>query len=163
VADLLNLTLLSRREILLSTWASGIWQLRQSWLMPLYRLSHGLMLIGVLVFTITFGEIPADKGLLVVLGVTSLIAFQPYAELYFTGMVGLLCASYIRDRFGALAVTAIIALVYWVLWIGAALLIAFSGLKTLQNSQIALVFALPLLLPTLIGFAAQRLTERAAP
>jgi hypothetical protein len=163
VADLVNLSLLSHREILLSTWASGIWQLRQSRLMLLYRLSHGLLLIGVLVFSITFGDIPADKGLLVVLGVTTLIALQPYVEMYFSGMIGLLCGAYIHDRFSALAATVVIMLLYWMLWVGAGLLVAVLGLKNLQNAQIALIFALPLLLPAAVGCAAQYLSERALP
>ncbi len=160
IADLLNLTLLPRRQMVLSTWAAGIWQVRQTWLMLLYRLSHGFLLIGVLVFTITIGEISADKGMLVVIGITCLIAFQPYAEMYFSGMIGLVCATRIPDHVTALAAAAIITLVYWALWIAGALGIAFFGLKNLSAIQIAAVFALPILLPIAIGALAQRVTER---
>ncbi len=159
-ADLISLTMMSRREILLSTWAAGIWQLRKTWLMPIYRVVHGLLLIGVLVFAVMFSEIPTEQSLLVIFGVTLLIALQPYAEMYFSGMIGLLCAALIRDRFLSLATTTFITILYWLMWVGGAVLVAVTGLRNLPTFEIVLIFALPLIVPAILGGAAQRLAER---
>lgn len=160
ISDLVSLTLLPQRDILLSTWASGIWQLRQTWLMPLYRVSHGVLLIGVLIFTIVLGEVPSDKALLILVGVTLLIAIQPYVEMYFSGMIGLLCATRIRDRYTALTAATLITIVYWALWIAGALLVAVSGIRNLANTQILLIFTVPIVVPIIIGYVAQHLAER---
>lgn len=158
--DLLNLSSLRPGDILLSTWAAGVWQIRQSWLMLVYRLSHALLLIGVLIFALVFSDIQPQKGMALVLATTLLIALQPYTEMYFSGMIGLLCAAVLRDRLISIAAAGAVVLLYWTVWIAGALMVAFVGLKNLPTPLLMVIFALPLIVPAAIGYLAQQISLR---
>src|SRR6266496_5537235 len=96
--DLIRVAPVARRDILLSIWAAGVWQLNRIWIVSVYWVLHGLVILGVIIFGLWFGEIPPGHALLVIVSGTLLIALQPLVEIYFSGMVGLLCASLIDDR-----------------------------------------------------------------
>ncbi len=158
--DLLRATPYSGRDILLSAWAAGVWQLRRTWTMPVYRLLHALVIVGALVFGLWMEEIPAAHWSLALLGATLLIAAQPAIELYFSGMIGLLCASLIADRALSLGAAGLVMIGYWMVWLGGAALLLAADLDRITSSGVAAIFALPLLLPLLVGYAAQRIAER---
>jgi len=157
--DLIRVTPYSRRDVLLSTWAAGIWQLNRTWTIPLYWVLHGLMILGVIVFGVWLGEIPIGQATAVLLGGTLLIAFQPFVEMYFSGMIGLLCASLFDDRVISLAAAGLVVLCYWSLWIGGILLLTAIDLERLGTVQLAGILMLPLLLPFIVGYMAQRVAE----
>jgi len=158
--DLIRVTPYSRRDVLLSTWAAGIWQLNRAWTIPLYWVLHGLVILGVIVFGLWLGEIPISQATAVVLGGTLLIAFQPFVEMYFSGMVGLLCASLFDDRALSLAAAGLLVLAYWSLWLGGILLLTAIDLSRLETAQLVGILTLPLLLPSIMGYAAQRIAEK---
>jgi hypothetical protein len=158
--DLIRLTPYSRREVLLSTWAAGIWQLNRTWTIPLYWVLHAFVILGVIVFGLWVGEIPVQQATGVVLGGTLLIAFQPFVEMYFSGMVGLLCASLFDDKLISLAAAGLIVLGYWALWIGGVVLLSAIDLAGFGTAQLVSILLLPLLLPCIVGYVAQRVAER---
>lgn len=158
--DLMRVAPFSRREVLLSIWAAGVWQLNRTWTVPLYWVLHGLVILGVMIFGLWLGEIPMQQAGLVLLGGTLLIALQPFIEMYFSGMIGLLCASLFGDRILSLAAAGLVVLCYWSLWIGGLVLLALSDLEQIETGQVVGIISLPLLLPLAIGYFAQRVAER---
>ncbi len=157
--DLMRVAPFSRREVLLSTWAAGIWQLNRTWTVPLYWVLHGLVIMGVMVFGLWLGEIPMRQAGLVLLGGTLLIALQPFIAMYFSGMIGLLCASLFGDRIMSLAIAGLVVLFYWAFWIGGILLLAAADLDEIEAVQIVGIISLPLLIPLGAGYIAQRVAE----
>ncbi len=158
--DLMRVAPFSRREVLLSTWAAGIWQLNRTWTVPLYWVLHALVMLGVMIFGLWMGEIPIEQAGLVLLGGTLLIALQPVIAMYFSGMVGLLCASLFGDRAVSLAVAGLVVLGYWSFCIGGVLLLAAADLDDIEAAQIIGIISLPLLLPLAAGYVAQCIAER---
>src|SRR5262249_10166493 len=55
--DLIRVAPFSRRDVLLSTWAAGVWQLNRIWIVSVYWVLHGLVILGVMIFGLWFGEI----------------------------------------------------------------------------------------------------------
>lgn len=158
--DLMRVAPFSRREVLLSTWAAGIWQLNRTWTVPLYWVLHGLVILGVMVFGLWVGEVPMRQAGLVVLGGTLLIALQPFIAMYFSGMIGLMCASLFGDRILSLATAGLVVLLYWSFCIGGLLLLAASDLDQIGAVQIVGIVSLPLLIPLVVGCIAQYVAER---
>jgi hypothetical protein len=158
--DLIRVAPFSRRDILLSMWAAGVWQLNRIWMVSVYWVLHGFVILGVIIFGLWFGEIPSGQALLVIFSGTLFIALQPLVEIYFSGMVGLMCASLFHDRTLSLAVAGFCALCYWSIWIASILLLDAADLKQLSTTQMGALLSLPLLLPLLVGYAAQRYAER---
>jgi hypothetical protein len=158
--DLIRVAPFPRRDILLSMWAAGVWQLNRIWIVSVYWILHGLVILGVIIFGLWFGEIPSNHAILVIFSGTLLIALQPLVEIYFSGMVGLLCASLIDDRTLSLALAGFCALCYWGIWIVSILILSAADLKQLTSTQMAALLSLPLLLPLLAGYGAQRLAEK---
>jgi len=158
--DVLRAAPFSQREILLSAWGAGIHQLRQSRTLFFYHALHGLVIIGALVFLLASGELPTQYWPLILLGCTVLIAFRPFVEMYFSGMIGLLCAGLTRDHVLAITTAVIAVLSYWVLGLGGVFLIITADSK-ISNAPLILTFlAVMFLLPLGVGYAAQRLAER---
>ena len=158
--DLIRVAPFSRRDVLLSTWAAGVWQLNRIWIVSVYWILHGLVILGVIIFGLWFGEIPSNHALLVIVSGTLLIALQPLVEIYFSGMVGLLCASLFDDRTLSLASAGFCALCYWGIWIAGILILSAADLKLLTPTQMGALLSLPLLLPLLVGYGAQRFAEK---
>lgn len=154
--DLVRAAPFSRSEVLLSIWASSVHQLHRTWLMWIYRLLQGLIVVGLIVFALWFGEIPAQEWLVVLVGGTLVILVQPYADMYYSGMVGLLSAHLVHDRLTAQGVATGAVIAYWLAWIGLALLILLSNMTRVTGAQIMLVLLLPLLLPLVVGYSAFR-------
>jgi hypothetical protein len=152
--DLMRITPFTRSEVLLSMWAASIRQLNRSWIMYVYRLLQGLIVIGLMVFSMLFAEIPMHQWILVLLTGTMVIVLQPFAELYFSGMVGLLSANLIQDRVNAQGFAVVTVLTYWLAWIVAALVVILANLDHLDFTHIATVLILPLLLPLALGYGA---------
>jgi len=157
--DLIRVAPYSRREVLMSTWAAGFWQLHRTWVVPFYRLLQGVVIVGLMVFGLWLGDIPQNLSIALIVGGTLLIALQPFVDMYFGGMVGLLAANLIPGRMSAQVTAASVVLIYWGAWIALVLAIFFSDLHILTLEQIALVVGFPLLLPVLAGYMAFRLAE----
>jgi hypothetical protein len=159
--DLVRSAPFSPGEILLSIWASNIHQLNRTWIMWIYRVLQGLLVIGLMVFGMWFGEIPTEHWLVVLICGTLVIVLQPFADMYFSGMIALVCIHVIRDRTLAQGVAVGVVLVYWLLWLGAALVMLASGMEQLNAVQVAtLFFVLPLALPTIVGYIAYRIAHK---
>lgn len=158
--DLLRATPYTGRDILISAWAAGVWQLRRTRLMLIYRILHALVIVGALIFGLWMEEIPQSHGSMALLGATLLIAIQPRIELYFSGMIGLLCASAINDRVLSLGAASLLVLSYWGTWLACVALLLAADLTRLSPPTLALILVLPLLLPLGAGFLAQRIAER---
>ncbi len=158
--DLIRAAPFSQREILLSAWGAGVHQLRQTWTLLLYQALHGLIIIGGMVFLLASGELPVAYWPLILLGCTALIAFRPLVEMYFSGMVGLLCAGLTRDHVLALTTAVIAIFCYWLLVMGGALLVISADLKIVNAPLILAFLSAILFLPLCFGYAAQRLAER---
>jgi len=158
--DLIRVAPFSRRDVLLSTWAAGVWQLTRTWTIPLYWLLHGFVILAVMVFGLWMGEIQVGQAGIIMFGGTLLIALQPFTQMYFSGMIGLLCASLFSDRQLALVAAGLVVLCYWALSLGGVLLLAAADLEQLGTGQLAGALSLPLLLPLVIGYSAQRVAER---
>jgi hypothetical protein len=157
--DLICTAPFSGRELLLSAWGAGLCQVRQSWMMPIYRLLHGLVIIAAVVTLIWTAELTPTPAFILVIGGTLLIALQPYADMYLSGMAGLLCASAIRDRAWAIMVAGLVTLLYWSGWVGAVLLVIVARPEKITAGQIAFGVSLPLLIPVCLGYLAQRIAE----
>jgi hypothetical protein len=158
--DLIRVAPFSRREVLLSTWAAGVWQLNRIWIVSVYWVLHGLVILGFIIYGLWFGGIPSSHALLVIFSGTLLIALQPLVEIYFSGMVGLLCASLFGDRTLSLALAGFFVLCYWTIWIVGLLVLNAADLDHLTPTQMAALMSLPLLLPLLAGYGAQRCAEK---
>lgn len=158
--DLIRVAPFSRRDVLLSMWAAGVWQLNRIWMVSVYWVLHGLVILGVIIFGLWFGEIPNTHALLVIFSGTLLIALQPLVEIYFSGMVGLLCASLFNDRNLSLALAGFCAICYWAIWVAGILILSAADLKQLSTIQMSAILSLPLLLPLLAGYGAQRFAEK---
>jgi hypothetical protein len=154
--DLIRVAPFSRRELLLSTWAASMWQLNRTWLMPFYRLMQGIVIIGLLVFGLWLGNIPAHLSLLALVGGTLLIAIQPFVDVYFGGMVGLLAANVITGRTGAQATAIGLVLFYWTIWMALISALIFADFKDLTAVHIVTVIGVCLMLPTSLGYGAFR-------
>lgn len=161
VWDLVCVSPLAPRDILLTTWLAGVGQLRQTHLLILYRLLHAFILIGILILSILFGEMSPEQGLIAVIGGTLLMIFQPAVEMYFSGMIGLLCANRIRDRAVSVGIAGLTIISYWIVYVAGVLLVAFSDLKHLQAVTLLVFFTLLLIIPLVIGRAAQHMAEKA--
>ncbi len=158
--DLLRSAPFAPGEILLSTWASSIHQLNRTWIMWIYRVLQGLLVIGLMVFSVWFGEVPAQYWLVLLVGGTLVIILQPYADMYYSGMIGLLCAHLIRDRLTAQGVAVGAVIAYWVAWLGLALLIVLSNMQQIGALHIAAVLMLPVVLPIVVGYITYRIVRK---
>ncbi len=157
--DLIRATPYSRREVLLGMWAAGMWQINHTWLMPFYRLMQGIVIIGLMVFGLWFGNIPAQLALPLLVGGTMLIALQPIVDMYFGGMIGLLAANVMKARIGAQGAAVAIVLLYWSMWIALTSALVLSDFNDLTSLHLAGVVGLCLLLPLTLGYGAFRLAE----
>jgi hypothetical protein len=157
--DLIRVAPFSRREVLLSTWAASLWQLNHTWLMPFYRLMQGIIIIGLMVFGLWLGNIPERLSLVVLVGGTLLIALQPFADMYFGGMVGLLSANLIAGRSSAQAAAIGMVLFYWGIWIALTSALVFADFSELTILHIIVLIGLCLLLPMTLGYGAFRLAQ----
>jgi len=157
--DLMRLAPLSSRELLLSMWAASLWQLNRTWMMIVYRLLHAVMTIGVIIFNLVFTEFPTDHTLAILFSGTILIVVQPFAEMYFSGMVGLAGANRLSDQSSTQGLVIAIVIVYWISYTA----IIFALLLVQQNQpttpQLLSIFVLPILLPLLLGGIAQCIAE----
>jgi hypothetical protein len=154
--DLIRVAPFSRREVLLSTWAASMWQLNRTWLMPFYRLMQGIVIIGLIVFGLWLGNIPTHLSLLALVGGTLLIAIQPFVDVYFGGMVGLLAANVIGGRTSAQATAIGMVVFYWTIWMALISALIFADFNDLTAAQIVSVIGVCLLLPAGLGFGAFR-------
>ena len=87
--DLVRIAPFSSRELLLSLWTASVRQLSRTWFMMVYRLLHAMTIIGVIVYTLLFTNTHPQQALLILLTGTAMIVVQPFAEMFFCGMVGL--------------------------------------------------------------------------
>lgn len=158
--DLIRAAPFSQREILLSIWGAGIQQIRQTRTLMLYQSLHGLVIVGGLVFLLASGEITSEYWPFILFGCTMLIAFRPFTEMYFSSMIGLVCAGLTRDHVLALTTAVVTIMGYWVLVLGGALLIFLGDLETTPAPLIMAFLAATLLIPLGLGYMAQRLAER---
>jgi hypothetical protein len=152
--DLVRTAPFTPTEILLSLWIASIRQLNRTWMMLLYRLLQGMLVIGMLVFGLWYAEIPGQSWLLLLICGTFVIVAQPFAEMYYSGMIGLLCASLTRDRLNAHSFAVGAVLVYWLSWIALVLFIMMSNLNQLVFAHILAALMIPLLLPLILGYTA---------
>ena len=157
--DLMRLAPLSSRELLLSVWAASLWQLSRTWAMIVYRLLHALMTIGVIIFNLVFTEFPTGHTLAILFSGTILIVAQPFAEMYFSGMVGLAGANRLRDQSSTHGLVIAIVIVYWISY--TAMIFALLLVQQAQptTTQLLSIFVLPILLPVLLGAIAQVIAE----
>lgn len=160
--DLVLATPYSQREVLLSLWAATVWQVNSTWLMLFYRLLQGMIVTGVIVFSLLFAEIPVIHWTLVLVGGTLVIAIQPFADMYYSGMTGLLSANLTYDRMAAYGLAVGAVLVYWFVWLGLTGLVLVTNAGQLELAAILSVLALPVVLPGLAGYVFFRLAERLA-
>ncbi|MBI5666939.1 MAG: hypothetical protein HZC41_02955 [Chloroflexi bacterium] len=160
VWPVLRVTPFSARELLLTTWAGSFWQLNQSWVMGLYRLLQGMAVIGLMVFGLWFADFPVEHAALVLVAGLAAIAFQPLAETYLSGMIGLLCAGLLRRQVGALALAVLLVLVYWCACFGIVAWAVFGDTDGLSLAQLLTALILPSLLPLALGYGTLRLAER---
>jgi hypothetical protein len=158
--DLLRSAPFTPGEILLSTWASSLFQLNRTWIMWIYRVLQGLLVIGLMVFGVWFGGIPSQHWLIVLLCGTLVIFLQPFADMYFSGMVGLLSAHLLPDRVTAQGVAIGTVVLYWLVWLGMILLMLLSDMERVTGVQVTFVLLMPLILPACIGYAAYRIARK---
>jgi hypothetical protein len=159
--DLMRLAPFTRRELLLSLWAASMWQINRTWMMIVYRLLHGAVIVGLMVSSLIFAEIPSAQTLPLLLSGTLLIAAQPFTEMYFSGMVGLAGANHVKDQASARSLAVGVVIVYWLSYVGAILAFLVLQQMRLTGTQMIGLFLLPLLLPIALGYAALRIAESA--
>ncbi len=152
--DLVRTAPFTTTEVLLSLWIASIRQLSRTWVMLFYRLLQGILVIGMLVFGLTYAEIPGQSWFLLLICGTFVIIAQPFAEMYYSGMVGLLCASLTQDRLNAHTFTVGAVLAYWLSWIALVLFMMMRNLNRLLFAHIAAAMLIPLMLPLILGYAA---------
>lgn len=157
--DVLRVAPFSPRELLLTTWAGSFWQINQTWVMGMYRLLHGIAVIGIMVFGLWFAEFPVQQSALVLLVGLLAIILQPVTEVYFSGMVGLVCAEYIRRNVGAVALALLAVLLYWCACVALVITLIFADTNGLSLEQLLIALAVPSLLPLVLGQGALRLVE----
>lgn len=157
VWELILATPLPRHEVLLGTWAAGMWQIQQTLLMPIYRLMQALIVIGILVFGLWFAEIHIQPWLAMLVGGTLVIIVQPLADMYFGGMIGLLSANLIKDRVLAQAFAITAVLMYWAVDISIVLLLLSYDLSNLSAGRVIAALVAPVVLPTALGYCAFKL------
>jgi len=157
--DLIRVAPFSRRAVLLCTWAAGLWQMNSTWLMPFYRVTQGMVIVGMLVLGLWLGHIPAHLSLAFLVGSTLLITLQPIVDTYFGGMVGLLAANVVRERMGAQLAAMTVVMLYWGTWIALISVLVFSDLNDLTSLHLGAIFGFCLLLPLTLGYGALRLAE----
>ena len=158
--DLVRATPFSQREVYLSLWVASVWQIHQTWMMFFYRLFQGVVVVGVMVFALLLAEIPIMQWMLVLVFGTLVIAVQPFADMYYSGMVGLLSASLTHDRAAGqgLAIGGVLA--YWLLWFLLSALVVLLNLERPTLEQVLLILSIPVLLPLTLGFCFFRATQR---
>jgi hypothetical protein len=159
--DLMRLAPISSRELLLSVWAASFWQISRTWMMLAYRLLHGLMAVGVIIFNLAFAEVPADQTLVILVSGTIMIVAQPFAEMYFSGMVGLAGANRLRDQGNAQGLVIGIIILYWLSYTGMILALLLMQQTQPTTPQLVGIFVLPILLPLVLGSVALRIAESA--
>lgn len=152
--DLMRTAPFTLTEVLLSMWAASLRQMNRTWVMLFYRLLQGMLVIGVLVFGLSYAEIPGHSWLPLLICGTFVIVTQPFAEMYYSGMVGLLCASLTSDRLNSHTFTIGAVLIYWLSWIGFVLFMVMNNLNHLVFVHILTALLIPLVLPIILGFAA---------
>lgn len=158
--DLLRSTPFTQREVLLSLWAASFWQINRTWIMFFYRVLHGVLVIGVIVYSLLFADIPLTHWFLVLFTGTLVITVQPFADMYYSGMVGLLSASLTHDRMTGQGLAVGGVLVYWVLWLTLSGLVLWSSTGNLELIHVLLLLTIPLILPLMIGYTSLHITER---
>lgn len=158
--DLIRLTPLARREVLLSLWAASLWQLQRTWIMRIYQLLHGMMMIGILVNSIVSTEIAPDAALALILTTTLFIAGQPYVAMYFSGMTSLAIANRLRQRENAHGLALGLMLVYWLASVSSVLALVYPYSSSLAGSRLNQLLLVPLLLPLVLGWCALLLAKR---
>jgi hypothetical protein len=157
--ELMRVTPLTSRELLLSVWAASVWQLNRTWMMIAYRVSHALIIVGVIVFSLLFADLPTEHWLPVLVSGTLVIVLQPYTEMYFSGMIAIAGASRLRDRGNALGLAVTATTLYWLIYVGLILgMFVVYGFE-LSAVQLLLIFFLPMVISMMLGFFAQRLAE----
>jgi hypothetical protein len=157
--DLVRLTPYSARELLLSLWAASLWQLQRTWMMRIYLLLHGVVIIGVMVHTVAFANPTPNQALLLLVMGTFFIVFQPYIVMYFSGMLSLAVANRVRERGSAQGFAIGLVLLYWLAYVGSSLaFILFVDLR-LSGGQFANIVLIPLLIPVCLGWLALHLAE----
>ena len=152
--DLVRTAPFTSAEVLLSLWVASIRQVNRTWAMLFYRLLQGILVIGMLVFGLSYAEIPGQSWLLLLICGTFVIIAQPFAEMYYSGMVGLLCANLTQDRLNAHAFTVGGVVAYWLSWIALVLFVMLRNLNHLAFAHIITAMLIPLMLPLILGFAA---------
>ena len=159
--DLMRIIPMSSRELLLSLWAASLWQISRTWMMVIYRLLHGLMSVGVIIFNLAFAEIPADQTLWILASGTIMIVAQPFAEMYFSGMVGLAGANRLREQSNAHGLVIGIVVVYWLCYVGMIIVLLLMQQMQPTAPQLVGIFLMPILLPLALGCIALRIAEAA--
>jgi hypothetical protein len=152
--DLVRTAPFTSTEVLLSLWIASIRQLNRTWVMLFYRLLQGILVIGMLVFGLWYVEIPGQSWLLLFICATFVIIAQPFAEMFYSGMVGLLCANLTQDRLNAHTFTVGAVLAYWLSWIALVLFIMMRNLNHLVLAHIIAALLIPLILPLIFGYTA---------
>ena len=158
--DLLRAMPFTQREVLLSLWAASFWQINRTWVMFFYRTLHGILVTGVIIFSLLFAEIPLAQWFLVLFTGTLVIAVQPFADMYYSGMVGLLSASLTHDRMTGQGLAVGGVLVYWLTWLILSGLVLWSSVGELELSHVMLLLTIPLILPLVGGYTTLQITER---
>jgi hypothetical protein len=157
--DLVRLTPFSGRELLLSLWAASLWQLQRTWMMLIYQLLHGVVIIGIMVHTLVFTNPTTNQALFLLVMGTFFIVFQPYVVMYFSGMLSLAIANRVQERSSAQGFAISITVLYWLAYVGSSLVfIVFEDLR-LTGGQLANVLLIPLLIPVCLGWFALHITE----
>jgi len=152
--DLVRSAPFTATEVLLSLWAASIRQVNRTWVMIFYRLLQALLVIGMLVFGLWYAEIPGNSWFMLLICATVVIIVQPFAEMYYGGMVGLLCATLTEDRLNVQTFTIGAVLFYWLSWIALVMFVILSNLNQLLFIHIIATFLIPLMLPLVLGFTA---------
>src|SRR5690606_29215282 len=106
-----------------------------------------------------FAEVPISQTLPVLFSGTLLIIVQPFAEMYFSGMVGLAGANHLRDQGNALGFAVGAVMLYWLVYMGGILVVLLSQQMRLTAPQLTLLFLTPTLLPLVLGYCAFRVAE----
>lgn len=157
--ELMRVTPLTSRELLLSLWAASVWQLNRTWMMIAYRVSHAMIVVGLIVFSLLFADLPTEHWLPVLVSGTLVIVLQPYCEMYFSGMIAIAGASRLQERSSALGLAITATTTYWLIYIGLVLgMFVVYGFE-LTAPQLLLIFFLPTFVPVILGFFALRLAE----
>ncbi|MAS37874.1 MAG: hypothetical protein CL610_28015 [Anaerolineaceae bacterium] len=159
--DLVRIAPFSSRELLLSLWTASVRQLSRTWFMMVYRLLHAMTIIGVIVYTLLFTNTHPQQALLILLTGTAMIVVQPFAEMFFCGMVGLAGANRLRDQHNGQGFVVGVVVLYWLGYVGGVLALLMAQQMNLSGEQLVAIFVTPLILPALFGSVALRIAETA--